>query len=187
MLPLAADNYYVSLILLTIIKKCSIISVVSNDTIKEIQMNTSSRVESREEVKAYLANLRYALNQGAKIEVQLDRMVDQNRDPKYTNRNTIANLFPDESPETVMRRELQLLTVEEYMRTIKDLRFPKRSEMREFGKVYNGSDEVYIKIRVELIAARGFGEHTTFVMSFHYAIKPFSQEIFPYSKKGGAV
>ena len=35
-------------------------------------MNTSSRVESREEVKAYLANLRYALNQGAKIEVQLD-------------------------------------------------------------------------------------------------------------------
>ena len=72
MLPLAADNYYVSLILLTIIKKCSIISIVSNDTIKEIQMNTSSRVESREEVKAYLANLRYALNQGAKIEVQLD-------------------------------------------------------------------------------------------------------------------
>ncbi|MBP0978762.1 MAG: hypothetical protein J6P89_11415, partial [Oscillospiraceae bacterium] len=70
-------------------------------------MNTSSRVESREEVKAYLANLRYALNQGAKIEVQLDRMVDQNRDPKYTNRNTIANLFPDESPETVMRRDLQ--------------------------------------------------------------------------------
>ena len=31
-----------------------------------------------------------------------------------------------------------------------DVRFPKKSEMREFGKVYNGTEEVYIKIRVEL-------------------------------------
>ena len=57
----------------------------------------------------------------------------------------------------------------------------------EFGKVYNGSDEIYIKIRVELMDARGFGNHTTFVMSFHFAVKPFSQESFPYAKKEGAV
>jgi hypothetical protein len=59
--------------------------------------------------------------------------------------------------------------------------------MREFGKVYNGSDEIYIKIRVELMDARGFGDHTTFVMSFHFAEKPFSQETFPYAKKEGTV
>ena len=80
--------------------------------------STSSRIESREEVRAYLSKLRYALKNGAKIQVQLDRGVDQNRDPKYTNRSTLAQLFPDESPE------LQLLTVEEYLKTVKDLRFP---------------------------------------------------------------
>lgn len=148
---------------------------------------TSSRIESREEVKAYLSKLRYALQNGARIEVQVDRRIDESRDPKYTNRSTLAYLFPDESPEVAMRRELQELTVEEYLRTVKDLRFKNRSEMREFGKVYNGSDEIYIKIRVELIDSRGFGNHTTFVMSFHFAVKPFSQETFPYAKKEGAV
>ena len=127
------------------------------------------------------------MNNGAKIDVQLIRGVDQNRDPKYTNRNTLAYLFPDEDPKDAMRRELQQLTVEEYLRTVKDLRFKNRSEMREFGKVYNGSDEIYIKIRVELMDARGVGDHTTFVMSFHFAEKPFSQETFPYAKKEGTV
>jgi len=73
-----------------------------------------------------------------------------------------------------------LLTVEEYMRTVKDTRFPKRSEMREFGKVYTGKGDVYIKIRVELL--NNFGNHTTFVMSFHYAETPFTPVMFPYKR-----
>ena len=43
--------------------------------------------------------------------------------------------------------------------------------MREFGKVYVGKGDGYIKIRVELLS--GFGGHLTFVMSFHYAVVPF--------------
>ena len=79
-----------------------------------------------------------------------------------------------------MRRELLKLSVSDYMRTVKDTRFPKRSEMREFGKVYNGKDEVYIKIRVELLGM--YGNATTFVMSFHFAEKPFAPDVFPYRK-----
>ncbi len=52
--------------------------------------------------------------------------------------------------------------------------------MREFGKVYNGKDEVYIKIRVELLGM--YGSATTFVMSFHFAEKAFTKEMFPYRK-----
>lgn len=52
--------------------------------------------------------------------------------------------------------------------------------MREFGKVYNGKDDVYIKIRVELLGV--YGNTTTFVMSFHFAEKAFEPEIFPYRK-----
>lgn len=66
------------------------------------------------------------------------------------------------------------------MRTVKDIRFPKRSEMREFGKVYNGNEDVYIKIRVELLGI--YGQTTTFVMSFHFAERAFEPEMFPYKK-----
>ena len=130
------------------------------------------------------------MNHDAKIEFQADRQVDHNRDIKYTNRFTVADLlnrftvadlFPNENPVVALRRELQKLTVEDYIKTVKDLRFPRKSEMREFGKVYTGKGDVYIKIRVELLS--GFGNHTTFVMSFHYAEIPFTPAMFPHRKQ----
>ena len=89
-------------------------------------------------------------------------------------------LFPNENPMEALKRELLSLNIENYMRTVKDLRFPKRSEMREFGKVYNGTDDVYIKIRVELLGI--YGQTTTFVMSFHFAERAFTPKMFPYRK-----
>ena len=142
---------------------------------------TTARIESELDVRAYLQDLKYALEHGAKLTFQEERLVDQHRDQRYTNRFTVADLFPDESPVTALKRELQKLTVEEYMQTVKDLRFPKRSEMREFGKVYEGKGDVYIKIRVELLSE--YGNHTTFVMSFHYATIPFTPDMFPYKKR----
>ena len=98
---------------------------------------TNSRIESETEVRAYIQNLKFALNNGAKINFQVKRLVDENRDEKYTNQYTVNTLFPDENPVDALKRELLTLSVEEYMQTVKDLRFPNRSEMREFGKVYN--------------------------------------------------
>lgn len=139
-----------------------------------------TRIESELEVKSYLQNLKYALNHGAEISFQAKRLVDENRDAKYTNQYTVDTLFPDENPVDALKRELKALTAEEYIQTVKDLRFPNRSEMREFGKVYNGKDDVYIKIRVELLGM--YGNTTTFVMSFHFAEKAFTPEMFPYRK-----
>ncbi|MBQ9155257.1 MAG: hypothetical protein IJ137_00585 [Eubacterium sp.] len=140
-----------------------------------------TRIGSELEVNSYLQNLRYALNHNAKIIFQAERLVDQNRNKRYTNQFTVADLFPDENPVLALARELQTLTIENYMQTVRDLRFPKRSEMREFGKAYDGKGDVYIKIRVELLTE--FGNHMTFVMSFHYAEFPFSGNMFPYKKK----
>ena len=142
-----------------------------------------SRIESWSEVSTYLARLKYALNNGATINFQRFRKVDDERDERYTNDYTMNELFPDEDPKEVLRRELLTLTVGDYLRTVKDHRFPKKDDLREFGKVYNGTDEVYIKIRVELFDKSGSGQHTTFVMSFHFAEKPFSEETFPYRSK----
>ena len=142
---------------------------------------TKARIESELEVKAYIQDLKFSLNNGAQIDFQVKRVVDEKRDEKYTNQYTVNRLFPDENPVDALKRELLTLSVEDYMRTVKDTRFPKRSEMREFGKVYNGTEDVYIKIRVELLGL--YGNTTTFVMSFYFAEKAFTPEMFPYKKK----
>ena len=143
--------------------------------------NSKTRIESEAEVHSYLQNLKYALENGAQITFQIDRRVDEKRDVRYTNRYTVAELFPDENPADALRRELQTLAVSEYMRTVRDTRVPNRSEMREFGRTYNGNDDVYIKIRVELL--NDFGKHTAFVMSFHCAVEAFTADMFPYRKQ----
>lgn len=158
--------------------------LVSNDTYMKggvaLTDETRTRIESELEVKAYIQDLKYSLNHGARINFQAKRLVDENKNKKYTNQYTVDTLFPDENPVDALRRELLTLSAEDYMRTVKDLRFPKRSEMREFGKVYNRKDDVYIKIRVELLGS--YGNTTTFIMSFHFAEKSFSPEMFPYRK-----
>lgn len=145
-----------------------------------LAVETNARIESKLEVLAYLQDLKYAINNGAQINFQAHRRVDENRDEKYTNLYTVNTLFPGEDPVDAIKKELLTLTVEEYIQTVKDLRFPKRSEMREFGKVYNGNEDVYIKIRVELLGE--YGNTTTFVMSFHFAEKAFSPDMFPYRR-----
>ena len=142
---------------------------------------TKARIENELEVKAYIQDLKFSLNNGAQIDFQAKRVVDEKRDEKYTNQYTVNKLFPDENPVDALKRELLTLSVEDYMQTVKDIRFPKRSEMREFEKVYNGTEDVYIKIRVELLGL--YGNTTTFVMSFHFAERAFSPEMFPYKKK----
>ena len=142
---------------------------------------TNERIERELVVKSYLQDLKYALDNGAQINFQAHRRVDDQRNEKYTNQYTVSKLFPDVNPVDALKKELKTLTVVNYMKTVADLKFPNRSEMREFGKVYNGKDDIYIKIRVELFGM--YGNSTTFVMSFHFAERTFLSEMFPYRNK----
>lgn len=137
-----------------------------------------SRIESRLDVQCFLQDLIYALDHNPIVRFQEDRQIDRNRDFKHTNKYTVADLFPNEDPVTVLKRELRKLSVEDYIRTVKDTRFKNKSEMREFGKVYKSNEDVYIKIRVDLLS--DFGKHLVFIMSFHYAETAFSDSMFPY-------
>lgn len=142
-------------------------------------MNEGSfRIEDEDDVRAYLQNLKYCIRSGSTINLIRERRVDQNRDIKHTNRFTIHDLFPNEDPVTALKRELQTLSVRDYIHTLKDTRYPKKSEWRVFGKTYGQADEVYIKIRVELIAE--YGNSLIVVMSFHYAEHSFDEATFPY-------
>ncbi len=139
------------------------------------------RIETRLEVQAYLQDLRYALENGAKLRVQFTRHVEQFRDRKYSNEYAFAELFPQKNIEKVLIKELLSLKVDNYIRTVADINRPNNSEMREFGKVYDQDKEVYIKIRVEIMKSGGFGvNHVVFVMSFHYSTIPFGELEFPY-------
>lgn len=133
--------------------------------------------KSKEEVEAYLSKLAYALSdQNTWIDFQEERFVDRDRESQYTNVYTIAELFPDESPREVLRRELSLLKVHEYIETVKDIRYPKRSELWVFGKKYNNRD-VYIKFRVEIVQ-----RNQIFILSFHFSTVPFSEIPFPFAE-----
>ena len=55
--------------------------------------DSTTRIESELEVRAYLQNLKYALEHGATITFQEDRLVDKNRDVRHTNRFTVADLL----------------------------------------------------------------------------------------------
>lgn len=143
--------------------------------------NEKIRIESKLEVQTYIDRLKYAIESGSTtINFQKERQVDKNRDAKHTNRYTISKLFQNEDEVEVLKRELSKLTNREYIETVKDTRFPNKSEMRVFGKQYEEKD-VYIKIRVELIsAAHASGNNYVFVMSFHFSEMDFLESDFPY-------
>ena len=83
----------------------------------------NARVESLDEVIAYIHKLKYAVDSGATIAFVPDRNVDRERDIRYTNRFTVNDLFPDENPAEALKRELALLKVSEYLCTVKDTRY----------------------------------------------------------------
>lgn len=151
--------------------------------IKMNKITEIKRKESKLEVQTYIDRLKYAIKSGSvTINFQKVRNVDQDRNKKYTNRYTMGQLFPDEDEVEALKRELSLLAVEEYIETVKDTKFPKRSEMRVFGKQYSG-DDVYIKIRVELVSIAHASEDSfIMVMSFHYSEWDFKESDFPYKK-----
>jgi hypothetical protein len=148
--------------------------------------NELSRIEPKEEVITYLERLVYSLKNGqAKVALVKDRYIDRARDEKYTNRYTLHELFPDEDLVEALKRELPLIRVEDYIETLKDIRETKRSDLRVFGKKYDGKD-VYIKIRVELLNQIGCGgDNYILVLSFHFAEKNFKDDDFPHKGKRG--
>ncbi len=150
------------------------------------QTTDVKRKESKLEVQTYLDRLKYAITRSSGIiEFQKNRKIDQERNKKYTNRYTMGKLFPDEDEIKVIKRELVLLTIDDYIETVKDTRFYKRSEMRVFGKQYSG-DDIYIKIRVELVNVdHASGDSFILVMSFHYSKWDFKESDFPYKKVCG--
>lgn len=108
------------------------------------------------------------------------RGVDAHRIVRHTNAYTVDTLFIDQNLEDALKRELMTLKVSNYIETCSDIRFPRLSEMRVFGKVYAEGD-VYIKVRIELVDTLSSGGGSKIlIMSFHFSERPFRNHTFPY-------
>ena len=141
-------------------------------------ISIKKRIESKIEIVDYLRKLLLALqHDGVVVRLKVDSFSDEHRNERYTNRFTINSLFPDEDVVTVLKRELSLITVENYIKTELDRDLPWKLEFRIFGKSYG--DDVYIKIRVE-DEDKFLTQPIVQVMSFHYALHQFTQKQFPY-------
>lgn len=148
---------------------------------KETNGEDRKTTKHKEEVITYLEKLKYALdNDNTIITIQEERQVDRIRPIEYTNKYTLAQLFPDESPREAMLRELKTLKVSEYMHTVRDTRYRNLSSFWAFGRQYNKKD-VYIKIRVEIVP-----RNSVLVMSFHFSDRELVSSDFPYLIKRGS-
>ena len=145
------------------------------------QENVNKRIETKDYIETFIAKVRYCMESGdCKISLQLGRKNEENKNIRFTNQYTLNELFPNEDPAVAMKRELVKLRVTEYIETLKDLNFSKKSELRVFGKKY--TEDVYIKIRAELLSKAVVGNNMIFVLSFHFAEYPFTDSDFPYKK-----
>ena len=145
------------------------------------KIEMTKRIETRFEVQTFIDQLKYALVvQKATLKFQRNRRVDDNRHIKYTNAYTVETLFPDDDILITLKQELLTLKVSNYIQTVRDYRYPNLNEMRVFGKCY-GNEEVYIKLRVELLSMRRarFDCHIL-ILSFHFTDKKFNKDTFPY-------
>lgn len=140
--------------------------------------NSRSRIESEIDVDLYLKDLVSALDHhNGRISFQMKSSSNQDRNERYTNRFTINHLFSNEDIPTVLKRELKLIRIENYIMTVIDREFPAKLEFRVFGKYYD--DDVYIKMRVEQEGAYE-NNPLVYLISFHYAMYEFHQNDFPY-------
>jgi len=144
------------------------------------QQKKKSGIESELEIYSFLSKVKYCIESGdCQISLKPERRSEQKKDIKFTNIYTLGELFPNENPVDVLKRELIKLTKRDYIETLVDIDYPERSELRVFGKKYDA--DVYIKFRAELISKQVYGGNMIFVLSFHYAQYPFDRDTFPYA------
>ncbi|MBN2697133.1 MAG: hypothetical protein JXR38_06280 [Bacilli bacterium] len=145
-----------------------------------MQKDKKTYIKNRDEISTVLARVKYALeNNSVDINIIYDRLSEEQKDIRHTNRYTLNDLFPDDDHVSVLKQELGKLSLSDYMESVVDDRLPNKC-LDVFGKSYNNKD-VYIKFRVELFEMqRTYGKDLIVIVSFHYSDRVFNKSDFPY-------
>lgn len=131
-------------------------------------MGDDEYIEEIEKLKFFLKKLQYLLNSNCQIDIQKLRMGEDALNPNNTN-NTMIDLDYDSED---IREELLTLKVGDYIKTVKDRRYPNTANYWIFSKNINGRD-VYIKFKILSV-------NKIHLMSFHYAIRQIEEKPYKY-------
>lgn len=132
-------------------------------------MGDDEYIEEIEKLKFFLKKLQHLLNDSnCQIDIQKLRRGEDPLDPNNTN-NTMINLDYDSED---IREELLTLKVGDYIKTVKDRRYPNTSNYWIFSKNIDGRD-VYIKFKIRSV-------NKIHLMSFHYAIRQIEEKPYKY-------
>lgn len=156
--------------------------MVNWSDIMSVYSEETNWVEERSVVLAFLAKLKFML-ESPRTRIHLDiKKSDQYKPYEFTNRFTFADLFPNENPVDVLRRELSLLTISDYMHTAIDVINQKSPNYYVFAKKFG--KYVYIKVKIVVFNGSIPGQQDTMlVMSFHYAEFYIDDNSFQYLKR----
>src|SRR5690625_4872863 len=91
--------------------------------------NSSTRIEQKFVVEHFINEVKEALLNDS---TQLSTEQKREEDEAELHENIMSILFPNEDETTVLKRELANLTSEDYLETLKDKKFPNKSETRVF-------------------------------------------------------
>ena len=139
----------------------------------------SSRNEQKFVVEHFLTEMKEALSSES---AQLYSQHHRKEDEAELHENIMSILFPNENETAVLKRELTGLTTEDYIETLKDKKFPNKSETRVFAKQYNG-EFVYMHVRVEMLEQEETGEpEQGLITSLHFCESELEVTDFPYKK-----
>lgn len=123
----------------------------------------NSHIESKENVKMFLDNLKIILKDS---NFNIVKNLTLNTSPK--NMQTLLDL--DYNREDI-KDKLKLLNVSDYYETVPDNKYPDKPDFYVFFIIIK-KREIYIKVSI-----RGYKNHVL-CMSFHYA--EFSHKALPY-------
>lgn len=157
---------------------CINVSYFGRCNVKMSKKN-SSRIEQKFVVEHFLTEMKEALSSES---AQLYSQHHRKEDEAEMHENIMSILFPNEDETAVLKRELTDLTMEDYIETLKDKKFPNKSETRIFAKQFNG-DYVFLHVRIELLEDPETGDtHQGLITSLHFCETELPMSDFPYKK-----
>lgn len=120
--------------------------------------NYNHRIEQKFVVKHFIDQLHETLeNEALELFIQNEEEQDQEVDAEDLDQNALSVLFPNQDATELLMQAMRQIAIGDYLETVKDKRFPDKSERRVFVKTI--ADQLLaVSVRLESDLAHVFVE-----------------------------
>jgi len=130
--------------------------------VSTMSKNYNHRIEQKFVVQHFIEQLRETLrNEALELFIQNEEEQDQEVDAEDLDQNALSVLFPNQDAAIVLTQGMRELAIGDYLETVKDKRFPNKSERRVFVKTI--ADQLLsVSVRLESDLAHVYVEVSVF-------------------------